>query len=320
MRFDVPLAAAVLVALTLGTGIDSVRADEPRSRDERELAGHYFMPSGRILDPFVTTHARFRTAGGLATGFQAIYNVPGVDTTKNTSGDIGFFGLDFEYQQNLWERASARLSLEGNARVGVDNTSVLASGLSSAYGYELEGKYRLLRRATTLLTVHALLSHKNLFALAPLRFLEGVIKDGYDENDSIVAEGHLNRLLFGPGAAWAPKPWLGITGHGLVGPADPFDSSTGDKVAFRGAITGDVDAKQLGWWPIGFMLGYDFDSFPEADNDVVEGIHSFTFGAAYTGREDFSIGLEITNSEIKQKDLPDEFGSVMFSINSRYYF
>jgi hypothetical protein len=170
------------------------------------------------------------------------------------------------------------------------------------------------------LTAHALLSDKDLYGLAPLQFAQGIAEDGFDENDKLVVNGSLNRLLFGPSAAWAPCDWLGFTGHAFVGPADPFDSSAPDEAAFRGGFTGDVDFKMLGWWPLGIMSGYDFDSFPEADNDVVEGVHSFTFGAAFTGRDDFSIGLEVTHSEIKQKDLTDEFGSTVFALNSRYYF
>ena len=310
-------AVVVVLALAFAAG---AAAQEPASSDERELNGHRFIPSARLPDPFVTTHARFRTAGGIADGFQAKYQVPIVDTVKISTGDIGFFGLDFEYQQNLWERFSVRLSLEGNARVGVDNQSVLASGLSSAYGTEIEGKYRILRRSQMVLTGHLLFSDKDLYGLSPLQFAKGIAEDGFDENDKLVVEGDLNRLLLGPSAAWAPENWLGVTGHVLVGPADPFDDTTSGETAVRTGITGDVDFKPLGWWPIGLMLGYDWDSFPEADNDVVEGVHSFTFAGVFTGRDDFSIGLEITHSTIKQKDLTDEFGSNIFSLNSRYYF
>jgi hypothetical protein len=298
----------------------SVHAQEPKSRDERELAGHHFIPSGRLPDPFVTTHARFRTAGGLAVGFQSIYKVPGEDSIRVTEGDVGFFGLDFEYQQNLFERASARMSLEGNARVGVDGESILASGLSSTYGLELEGKYRFLRRERFLLTGHAIFSRKNLFGLTPLRWAEDILENGYDKDDKLLAEGQLSRVVFGPGAAWAPRPGLGFTGHVLVGPADPFESGTPDDTAFRYGVTADVDLKEFAWFPIGLMGGYDYDSLPEVDNELVEGVHSGTFQIAYTGRDDFSIGLEITYGDIKQRDFPDEFSSTLFSINSRYYF
>jgi hypothetical protein len=311
--------AAVILSLVLAAA-PGARAQEPASRDERELGGHRFIPSGRFPDPFVTTHARFRTAGGVASGFQASYTVPGADTVTTASGDIAFFGLDFEYQQNLFERASLRLSLEGNARVGTDNQSLLASGLSSAYGMELEAKFRILRYSQMVFTGHAVLTDKSLYGLDPLGFAQGIAEDGFDDNDKLVVEGDLNRLVFGPSAAWAPKAWLGFTGHIFAGPADPFDSSTDTETAFRGGLTGEVDFKPLGWWPIGVVGGYDSDSFPEADNDVVEGVHSFTFAATYTGRDDFSIGLEVTQSQIKQKDLSDEFGSTIFSLNSRYYF
>jgi hypothetical protein len=312
------VCGTVLVVLSLCVG-HGARAQEPTSREERELAGHHFMPSGRLPDPFVTTHARFRTAGGMADGFQATFEVPGADSTRVTSGDIGFFGLDFEYQQNLFERASARLSLEGNARVGVDNASVLSSGLSSTYGVELEGKYRVLRYTKTVLTAHAIFAQKSLFGLNPLQFAEGIVEDGYDDDDTIVIEDNLSRIVLGPGMAWAPRPWLGFTGHALVGPADPFND-VGDDTAFRWAITGDVDFKPLVGFPIGIMGAFDYDSLPEVDNDFVEGVNSYTFQAAYTGRDEFSIGLEIIHSDVKQSDLLDDFGSTLVSLNSRYYF
>ena len=123
-----------------------------------------------------------------------------------TSGDIAFFGLDFEYQQNLFERASLRLSLEGNARVGTDNQSLLASGLSSSYGMELEAKFRILRYSQMVLTAHAVLTDKSLYGLDPLGFAQGIAEDGFDDNDKLVVEGDLNRLVSGRAPPGRPKP------------------------------------------------------------------------------------------------------------------
>jgi len=318
----VALVLALLVTGSIGVPGTAAAQDEPISRDERETGGHRFIPSGRIPDPFPTTHVRFRTGAGLATGFRARYVITGEEPTDTAKSDIGFFGLDFEYQQNLWERASVRLSLEGNARLGVDEQALFSTGLNSTYGAEIEGKYRLLRRAKLVLTANAMLSRKNLFGLSPLQFTEGIIEDGYDEGDKLSVEGDLSRLVLGPSAAWAPLPWLGFTAHAFGGPADPFDDDVDVDGAFRGGVTGEVDLLQLGWLPvpIGVMSGFDYDSFPEVNNQVARGIYAVTFMTAYTGRPDFSIGLEITYSRIDQEDLTDKFGSTMFALNSRYYF
>ena len=320
MAFAVLAATVVLVIGSLGGLTTWASAQEPISRDERELGGHRFIPSGRLPDPFVSTHARFRTAGGIATGFRALYQISGEPPTDFTEADIGFFGLDFEYQQNLWERASVRLSLEGNARLGVDEQAMFSTGLSSTYGMELDGKYRLLRQSNLVLTLQAILSRKNLFGLSPLQFAEGIIEDGYDEGDKLVTEGQLSRVILGPSAAWAPKTWLGFVGFAFLGPADPFDDDVDTDTAFRGGLTGEVDFGAMGWWPIGLVGGFDYDSFPEVDNRFAEGLYAITFQTAYTGRPDFSIGLEITYSRIEQSDLTDEFGSTLIALNSRYYF
>ncbi|MGH7724822.1 MAG: hypothetical protein ACREOU_05280 [Candidatus Eiseniibacteriota bacterium] len=312
--------AAFLLTALAGTPGGASAQDHP-SREDRQLGGHSYIPSGRLPDPFVTTHARFRTAGGLATGYEAEFVVPVVDTVRITKGDIGFFGLDFEYQQNLWNRWAFRASFEGNARTGTDLSSLLASGLSSVYGAELEGKFRLLRKERMQVTLHALLTRKNLFGLSLLQFAEDVIEDStVNENATLVVEGRIRRTVFGPSVAYTFKPWLGATGFAFVGPADPFDDAAKDQTAFRGGVTGSVDFGKLGWAPIGILAGYDYDSFPEGANDIIEGVYAITFAGAFTGREDYSIGFEITSSRIRQKDLPDEFGAITFSINSRYYF
>jgi hypothetical protein len=170
-------------------------------------------------------------------------------------------------------------------------------------------------------TLHALFSRKNLYGLTPLQFAEDIIEDSTLNDDArLVQEGQIRRTVFGPSIAYTVKPWLGASGFAFVGPADPFDDEAKDKTAFRGGVIASLDFKELGWAPIGALVGYDYDSFPEGSNEIVEGIYALTFGAAYTGVEDFSIGLEVTSASLKQKDLPDDFGSIQISINSRYYF
>lgn len=322
MRFVSLVGAASLVVLSLGVVPDPANAQEPLSRDERELAGHWFIPSSRIPDPFPTTHARFLTGGGVASGFQAAYVVPVVDTIRISRGDAGFFGLEFEFQQNFFKRGSVRLSLEGSGRSGTDTKSLLAIGLTSVYGVELEAKYRILRTERLVLTGHALLSRKNLYGISPLSFAETIIDSGgLNEDATLVTEGQISRSVFGPSVAFAFKPWLGFTGFAFVGPGDPlFQEDQGDETAFRGGVTGDVDFKHMNFLPIGVLLGYDYDSFPEGSNAVVQGIYTITVGVAYTGRDDFSIGLEYGSSKVSQKDYPDDFGAQRFALTSRYYF
>ena len=45
----------------------------------------------------------------------------------------------------------------------------------------------------------------------------------------------------------------------------------------------------------------------------MQGVYAWTFEVAYTGRKDFSIGLEMSDGRLKQKDLPDTFGAVAIS-------
>ena len=44
--------------------------------------------------------------------------------------------------------------------------------------------------------------------------------------------------------------------------------------------------------PIGLLLGYTHTSYPESSGDLVEKVGNTTFRIAYTGRREFSLGLE----------------------------
>ena len=80
------------------------------------------------------------------------------------------------------------------------------------------------------------------------------------------------------------------------------------------------DLARLDKWPIGFTLGYDYDSFPEGGADVAKGIHTGTVGVNYTGREDFHFGLETQVSTLKQTDVESTLASTKYVVNLRYYF
>jgi hypothetical protein len=237
--------------------------DHPASKDDRMLNDHWFIPSGRLPDPFVTTHVRSRVAAGFASRFKSPYIVISGDTLGQLGGDLAFFGLDIEYQQNLFHMASLRLSLEGNARAGTSGGTLLANGVTSLYGFELEGKARILRRSKMEITGVAGMSRKDAFDINLIRFAKGILDSGEAKTGELVEQNDIERFYAGPAVAYAVKPWLGFTGHAFFGSAQPFDRSSLDQFLFRGGIIGEVDFGKLSSVPVGLVIGYDMDSFPK---------------------------------------------------------
>jgi len=67
-------------------------------------------------------------------------------------------------------------------------------------------------------------------------------------------------------------------------------------------------------------LGYRHTSYPESSRDLTENAGLTTFRIAYTGRREFSIGLESSYARAPVVDSEKilNFGSIMFNI--QYFF
>lgn len=314
-----PLAIPLLMSLLLVAPPASAE-DGPAGPERRVLGGHRFLPSSVLSDPFLTTHVSTRTAAGLAGDFKSPFFDVNGDTIGTLEGDLAFFGLEFEYQQNLFHWAALRLNVSGSGRAGVDEQSLLADGVNTVYGAVLEGKARIWRRDKALVTGLARLSRKNIFGISPFEFAQSVVDSGLNEDNHLVTEGNLLRLTGGLAGAYAPAPWVGLTAQVYVGTAQPFDDTLPNETVFQTAVSGSFDLRPGAGVPIGFLVSYDYDSFPEGGSDVAKGINRFGLGTFYTGRDDFNIGLDVSVSSFKQLDVEETFSATAAALYLRYYF
>lgn len=294
-------------------------ADDRRGPERRVLNDHHFLP-GSLTDAFVTTHVRTQTGGGLAGDFRSPPIEVSGDTLGVLEGDIAFFGLSVEYQQNLFGWGALRMNVSASGRTGVDEQTLLADGVNTVYGLVLEGKGRLLYTGSSQVTAIARLSRKNVFGISPFDFAESIIDSGISKRNDLVKEGNIFRFAGGLAAAHAWNGYLGTQAQVAVGTAQPFDDTLPNETVFQGGVVVDLDLVPLTGTPIGFLVSYDYDSFPEGGSDVAKGISRVAFAVAYTGRDEFSLGLEISRSSLKQVDLEDRFSATRADLNLRYYF
>ena len=101
-------------------------------------------------------------------------------------------------------------------------------------------------------------------------------------------------------AAWAQKPWLGLTGF-LGATSTDVSSGSSDFIVGGGAAVA-VDLKPLNWPALGFLLGYVSESANNG-SDIAKRSTGFTGAVRYTGRDDFSVGLEATSRKFARKHL-----------------
>jgi len=322
MPFRRRLAQNVVFVCLVVVVAPGARAQSPDRHgvERRMLGGHQFQPT-RIRDAFVTTHVRTATGAGFATGLESPVFVAVGDTLGRLKGDLAFFLLELEYQQNLFDWGAVRVALSGSGRAGVDAQSILADGLTTIYGAVIEGKGAVLRRERSQVAVTMRYSRKSLFGLDPFGFAERIIEnDTLTTENTLIKEGNIQRYLLGVAGTHAFKAWLGGNVFVEMGAASPILRADNDEFVINGGAAGDVDLLPLKGWPVGFVLAYDYAAFPEGGADVAKGIHSGTLGFNYTGRPDFHVGVEVIISTLKQTDIESTLSSQSFLLNMRYFF
>ena len=93
--------------LTLGAGLAPTPAQaqdqDQESASGRTLAGHRFLPSSPIDDPFITTHIRTLTGAAMAKAVETeVGEEIGDSTVTLLTGDLAFLALGFEYQHGIF--------------------------------------------------------------------------------------------------------------------------------------------------------------------------------------------------------------------------
>ncbi len=320
MRYAM-LSLTLFCTLAWPGGAQAQESDDATSVAERRTLGeHIFIPSGFIPYAFITTHVHTNTGAGLVLNSKKPFIDLDGDTVGTLEGDIAFMALQFQYQHAFAEWIAARIALSGIARVGTDEQSVLAQGVSAVYGVNLGVSVRLLRTERVMLSGTVALRPRDLITLNLFDFAQSVIDEvGLTEDNNLVDHDKSYNASAGLRFAWSPWVWLGLTALGEIGAGDPLGDEPTD-LATTLATTADVDLGMLTSVPIGFLLSFSRNSFSENAGDLAEAVTTFGLGVFYTGREDFSIGIEAQAAKLPERGSEDDLDAVLGTFVLRYYF
>jgi len=312
----------------------------------RELGGHRFIPSLVAPDPFLTT----RVAASLSFGGAQNLVVPirNLDDSllKTVTGDLGFLGIDLEYQQRITGWLVVRGGLGGSARVGVDAFSFAAEGLSTVYGFNLGTTAGILRKERFQLSAALDHSSNTLFGTKPLTYLRNVageiervidsiagsgtpidsaivdsVLDAIDLSQfSVVESGSSARTSVGVRMAYAAAPWIGFTASLQTGVGDLIGSSSTEHGIIDVAGSASMDFGRLWKVPIGVALAARYQNFNARAGDEVAGLTTFGAFISYTGRRDLALGLEITRAQLGQPSTDQTVSVGRAALTITYYF
>ena len=169
-----------IFGIALITG--SLYGQEP----SRVMNGFEFLPSGLVADPFAISYFRTGTGGGIAYDLKTPFVDLQGQTVDTLVGDVAFMALDFEYQQRFGSWFAARAQFSGSARVGIDEQSVLAQGMTGSFTWSLGATARLLQSDGFLLSLGADVGKSALVGLNPFGFAQSVADSGLNKSNELV--------------------------------------------------------------------------------------------------------------------------------------
>ena len=297
--------------LTLSAGY--LPAQEP----SRVLNGFEFIPSRIVPDPFAITYFGTITGGGMAFDLKTPFIDLDGDTIGTLSGDVAFLALGFEYQQRFGKWLAVRFAFSGNGRIGTDEQSMLAQGVTGTFGWDLGATAKIYQSRKLIISGALGFARSNIVGVDPYGFARSIIEDGLDTDNSLVESGNAISGILGARLGWAPASWIGVTAVLEGGRGDVTESDS--ETVFGGGGTVGVDLKNLNVIPIGLLLSFDSDAFSQGGADLARRSNGFGFGAFWTGWEDFIIGFETTMRVLDRRDAEDDFEAFVATFNLRYW-
>ncbi len=305
-----------LIGLTMMLVVSASHA--PAAEPGRTLNGHSFMPSEVVEAPFAISHFGTITGGGIAFDVKTPFIDLEGDEVGTLEGDVAFMALGFRYQQRIGSWFAARFGFIGGARIGVDEQSVLAQGVTGTYGMSLGGIARILQTEKVILSGALDFSRTDVIGLDPYGFVQRVIDDGLgNDNNDLVASGSAYSTRVTVLSGWAPKDWLGINGY-VEGGRGEYSEADSETLIGGGAAIG-TDLKNLDLIPVGVQLLARTSAVTGGGADIANRTWTYGLGLFYTGWEEFSIGFEASMNRYSRRGDGDDFESFVGTFNIRYW-
>jgi hypothetical protein len=262
----------------------------------RELAGHTFLPSHLIRDPFSITAfgSYFGVGSGKALGpIIDRSQFPPVILQGQKWYSYSGFAEQVDMDVRLLENLSARLSLGGGtytgALAGEGSALVVGTNVQGSGDLVVKGSWQLGDQWRLAATFGA--SYGPALAVLVIQGLIDAIKAGEVTADQFVSSTETLTWHVGVSSAWAPTPYLGVMLEAEYLNPRKTGAATYSQNGAKLAADLELDALPLvRWLPLAVNGVYSLTA-PIGSNGVTT-TREFGFGLFYSGRKDLSLGLE----------------------------
>jgi hypothetical protein len=295
----------------------SVCSGQEDSKKIPELNGHTFVPSTYIEDPFLNSTL------GLVVGFGSTgeYRYPlfevDDDLIYGVRGQLIFVTVGVEYQQKIQDWVAVFIKYRLAARIGTNIGSILAEGFSSVNSFNIGWKIRLLEREKIKLSTVFGISNYNGTFLSVSKFIEDIINN--QPYPSLVTNTPALNGNLGFQFAYGISDLFGLKMNYLNSIGESLERG---KTAYYFSLgTGiDLNLYKKHNVPLGFSLIYLLSSRPEQVYRESGLSNSINFKFAYTGTNDFVLGLQTSYTIVPVAEDLDNFSTTGVSFALTYYF
>lgn len=282
-----------------------------------ELNGHTFIPSTHIEDPFMNSTLAISVGFGSTGEYKYPLFEVGDDQIYGIRGQLLFLGVGLEYQQKIQDWAAVFIKYRLAARVGTNVGSILAEGFNSINSFNIGWKIRLLEREKARLSTVFGISNYNGTFLSISKFVEDVINN--QPSPSIVTNTPALNGNLGFQFAYGISELFGLKLNYLNSVGESLErGETAYYFSFGSGI--DLNLYQKHNVPLGFSLIYLLSSRPEQVYRESGLSNSISFKFAYTGTNDFTLGLQTSYTVVPVANDLENFSTIGFSFALTYYF
>ena len=314
------LTCFTILVMLLPGGLGAQQAVSESNRVQFR-GGHRFIHNGVVESPFVMTYVRNAIGIGVASDLligTSVVRATVIDSVPivGLTGDVLFGGLEFEFQYAVkrWLGVRARFKLD--ARVGNDLGSLVAVGVNTASVYELGWLFKLASRERFMLSANVDVTNGDVSVLNIRNLIEDVV-DSLPPR--LVQNIPVLRAYGGLRFAYGVSPLLGVTANLSAGYGESLDRQAQNQASVQGGISTDFDLRPGTGVPLGFLLGYKFETYLGAARKSFAENSRGEFRIEYTARPDLGIGIAF-NAERVQIDSEDRYYFYTVRIDLRYFF
>lgn len=329
MSRTVPIVLLTAVLLFLTGAPSSAVADDEEARpaawspwgaDVPKLGETRFLSTPFLPDPFIRTVLSNKLGYGGANDLKLTLLEMEEQPVLGLEGDVVYALLEIRYQHAVQGWLAVWVDARLSTRLGTELQSLLAQGVSLFTGLEVGWLARVYETDRHVLSTSVSLSNSSSTIVDLYSFVNRIIEDGGLEPDNTLVRD-VPRLSGGADLryAFAASEMIGIQANGKAIYGETAERRASNQWSYVLGAVLHLDLYARTRLPLGFALGYKHVTVPDPVDGDIAGRHSFLLNTSYTGRPDFTFGLDFQYERVPMPGF-DEDANVFSLLASLWYY